>query len=119
MFRDTLQKMVDRLEGGVAGILMGLDGIAVDQYTRPGQDDVDIQIVGMELAHAISQTRRAVERLDVGQTHEITVRTDKLLILVQILSDEYFVAWALRSDASSGKARYLMRLTAPQIRAEL
>jgi predicted regulator of Ras-like GTPase activity (Roadblock/LC7/MglB family) len=119
MFRDTLQKMVDRLDGGVAGILMGLDGIAVDLYTREGQGDVDIQIVGMELAHAISQTRKAVERLDVGQTNEITIRTDKLLILVHVLSDEYFIAYAVRPDASSGKARYLMRLTAPQIRAEL
>ena len=118
MFRDTLQKMVERLDGGVAGILMGLDGIAVDLYTREGQD-IDIQIVGMELAHAISQTRKAVERLDVGQTDEITVRTDKLLILVHVLNDEYFIAYAVRPDANSGKARYLMRLTAPQIRAEL
>jgi predicted regulator of Ras-like GTPase activity (Roadblock/LC7/MglB family) len=55
----------------------------------------------------------------VGQTNEITVRTDKLVILVQVLSDEYFIAYAVRPDASSGKARYLMRLTAPQIRAEL
>jgi len=29
MFRDTLQKMVDHLDGGLAAILMDLDGIPV------------------------------------------------------------------------------------------
>jgi len=119
MFRDTLQKMVDRLDGGLAGILMGLDGIAVDLYSRAGQQEIDIQTIGMELAHNISQTSKAVERLDLGQASEITIRTDKLLILVHVLSEEYFVAYAVRPEANSGKARYLMRLTAPQIRAEL
>ena len=119
MFRDTLQKMVDRLEGGVAGILMGFDGIAVDLYTRAGQDQLDIQTVGMEMAHAISQMRKAIEQLDVGQAAEITVRTDKLVILVHVISDEYFIACAVRPETSFGKARYMMRLAAPQIRADL
>jgi predicted regulator of Ras-like GTPase activity (Roadblock/LC7/MglB family) len=119
MFRDTLQKMVQRLEGGVAGILMGFDGIAVDLYNQDGKDAIDIQTVGMELAHAISQMRKAIERLDVGQAAEITVRADKLVILVHVISDEYFIACAVRPETSFGKARYVMRLTAPQIRAEL
>ncbi len=119
MFRDTLQKMVDRLDGGVAGILMGFDGIAVDHYSREGQDEIDIQTVGMELAHAITQMRKAVERLDLGEAAEITMRTDKLVVLIYVLSQEYFVACAVRPDTSFGKARYVMRLAAPQIRAEL
>ena len=119
MFRDTLHRMLDRLDGGVAGILMGFDGIAVDHYSREGQDDIDIQTVGMELAHAIIQMRKAVERLDLGQAAEITIRTDKVVILVYVLSKEYFVACAVRHDANFGKARYVMRVVAPQIRAEL
>ena len=119
MFRDTLQKMVNRLDGGVAGILMGFDGIAVDHYSREQRDEIDIQTVGMEMAHAIMQMRKAVERLDLGQAAEITVRTDKLVVLVYVLSEEYFIACAVRPDASFGKARYVMRLAAPQIRAEL
>src|ERR1700690_1953756 len=98
MFRDTLQKMVDRLDGGVAGILMGFDGIAVEHYSREEQDGIDIQTVGMELAHAVSQLRKAVERLDLGQAAEIPVRTDKLVILVYVLSEEYFVSCAVRTD---------------------
>lgn len=119
MFRESLQKMVDRLDGGVAGILMGFDGISVDAYTRPGEAGVDIQTVGMELAHAITQMRKAAGQLDVGELAEITLRAERLTILVHLLNQEYFVACAVRPPASFGKARYLMRLLAPQIQAEL
>jgi len=63
MFRDSLQKMVDRLAGGVAGILMGFDGISVEAYTKPGEEAIDIQTVGMELAHVVVQMRKAAEQL--------------------------------------------------------
>jgi predicted regulator of Ras-like GTPase activity (Roadblock/LC7/MglB family) len=119
MFRDTLQKMVDHLDGGVAAILMDLDGIAVDLYSREKRDGIDIQTIGMELAHALAEMGKAVERLDLGSAAEMTVRTDKLVVLVYMLNAEYFIACAVRPDASFGKARYMLRLAAPQIRAEL
>ena len=62
MFRENLQKMIDRVDGGVAGILMGFDGISVESYARAGTGP-DIQTVGMELAHVISQVRRAAQAL--------------------------------------------------------
>lgn len=118
MFRQTLQKMVDRLDGGVAGILMGFDGISVDAYTRK-DEKTDIQTVGMELAHVLTQVRKAADQLEVGRLREITLRADDLVVLVSLLNEEYFVACAVRPGANFGKARYLMRLTAPQIQAEL
>jgi predicted regulator of Ras-like GTPase activity (Roadblock/LC7/MglB family) len=125
MFRDSLQKLVERVEGGVAGILMGFDGISVEAYTRPpGQpgaqsDLADIQNVGMELAHVIGQVRRAATLLEAGTLDEVTIKADKLIVLVRALSDEYFLAFALRPQSSFGKARYALRVLAPKIQAEL
>ena len=119
MFRESLQRTVDRLAGGVAGILMGFDGISVESYTKNGEEGLDIQIVGMELAHALSQMRKATENLDVGPLRELTLRTTNLVIFVNLLNEEYFVACAVKPEASFGKARYLMKLLAPQIQAEL
>jgi predicted regulator of Ras-like GTPase activity (Roadblock/LC7/MglB family) len=130
MFRESLQRMVDRLSGGVAGILIGFDGISVESYTKEAEDGeegeegeegegLDIQVAGMELAHAVAQMRKAVERLDVGGLGELTLKADKLVVLVYVLSDEYFVACAVKPEANFGKARYLMRLLAPQLQAEL
>jgi predicted regulator of Ras-like GTPase activity (Roadblock/LC7/MglB family) len=119
MFRESLQRMVDRLAGGVAGILMGFDGISVESYTKDGEESLDIQIVGMELAHAVVQMRKATGNLDVGHLRELTLKADNLVVLVYLLNDEYFVACALKPEANFGKARYLMRILAPQIQAEL
>lgn len=119
MFRDSLQRTVDRLSGAVAGILMGLDGISVDAYTKPGEEGIDIQTIGMELAHVVGQMRKATEQLESGGLREMTLRADKLSVFIQLVNDEYFVACAVKPEASFGKARYLMRLLAPQIQAEL
>lgn len=118
MFRESLQKVIDRVDGGVAGILMGFDGISVEAYSRRDAD-TDIQTVGMELAHVISQVRRAAELLEVGGLREVTVRTEGLTVIVHVLNEEYFVACALRPEANFGKARYLLRLLVPQIQSEL
>jgi predicted regulator of Ras-like GTPase activity (Roadblock/LC7/MglB family) len=124
MFRESLQKMVERVEGGVAGILMGFDGISVESYTRPEADadpgaPPDIQTVGMELAHVITQVRRAAELLEVGKLTEVTVRAERLVVIVHALNEEYFLAFAVRPEGNFGKARYAMRVLSPQIQAEL
>jgi predicted regulator of Ras-like GTPase activity (Roadblock/LC7/MglB family) len=118
MFRENLQKMIDRVDGGVAGILMGFDGISVEAYARAAAGP-DIQTVGMELAHVISQVRRATQALEVGGLREVVVRADSLVVLVHVLNNDYFVACAIRPEANAGKARYLLRLMAPQIQSEL
>ncbi|HET6150607.1 MAG TPA: hypothetical protein VFH68_23915 [Polyangia bacterium] len=150
MFRDTIKKLVDRLEGGVGGVLMGFDGITVDSYARDGLEGVaDIQTIGLEFAHLLGQVRRTAQSLNIGLVRELTFRTDKLTVLVQILNKDkdYFVACAFLSPGASdtntntnadgdadadrgggamsrggeklGRARYLMRITAPRIEAEL
>ena len=118
MFRENLQKMIERLDGGVAGILMGFDGISVEAYARSSAGP-DIQTVGMELAHVISQVRRAAQALEVGGLREVVVRADNLVVLVYVLNSEYFLACAIKPEANTGKARYLLRLMAPQIQSEL
>jgi predicted regulator of Ras-like GTPase activity (Roadblock/LC7/MglB family) len=118
MFRESLKKLVERVDGGVAGILMGFDGISVEAYTKPS-DNTDIQTVGMELAHVIGQVRRAAELLEVGQLAEVTLRAEKLTVIVRALNDEYFLAFAISPSGSFGKARYVLRVLAPKIQAEL
>jgi hypothetical protein len=49
----------------------------------------------------------------------VLVRADDLVVLVYVLNPEYFIACAIRPDANAGKARYLLRLMAPQIQSEL
>jgi predicted regulator of Ras-like GTPase activity (Roadblock/LC7/MglB family) len=119
MFRESLQKLVERVDGGVAGILMGFDGISVEAYTRPSVPGTDIQTIGMELAHVLGQVRRAAELLELGGLGEVTMSAEKLVVILQALNEEYFLAFALRPASNFGKARYVLRQLAPRIQAEL
>ena len=45
-FLDVLKELVDGVDGGVAATLMGMDGIAVEQYIKAG--GCDVETVGVE-----------------------------------------------------------------------
>jgi predicted regulator of Ras-like GTPase activity (Roadblock/LC7/MglB family) len=118
VFTEILKKIVDNVDGGVAAIIMGLDGIPVDQYARTS-DRVDITTVGMEFSFILSQVRKAAESLEVGTFEELTIKAERLLLVVRMLTPQYFVAIALSSEGNFGKARFLMRLGAPKLIEQL
>jgi len=121
-FRDTIEKLLDRIDGAVSCVLMGFDGITVDTATRrdvPPGSTPDVQTLSMEFAHIIAQTRRTLESVEAGALEEFTLRTDRLTLVVRVLTSEYFLACAILPRANLGRARYLMRLSAPGLRADL
>jgi predicted regulator of Ras-like GTPase activity (Roadblock/LC7/MglB family) len=118
MFQENLKRLVAETEGGVAGLLMGFDGIAVDSYSAP-DGGVDIQTVGMEFSFILTQVRKAAEILEVGAVQEVAIRSASLTILIRVITPEYFVALAVRPDGNFGKGRYLLRIVAPKLQQEI
>ena len=118
MFRETLQAIVEGTEGGLAGILMDSQGIPIEIYQK---DDpiFDIETVGIEASPVLKAIQRATEMLEAGPAQEIYFRSDKLVTVIRVLSDGYFMALTMKPAANFGKARYLMRRAAPELAAEL
>jgi predicted regulator of Ras-like GTPase activity (Roadblock/LC7/MglB family) len=118
MFEDVLMDVVNRTEGGVAGLLMGFDGIPVARYVK---DDMplDVDTVGMEYSVILKDIRRAAEMLETGVAREISIQAEKMTTVIRLLSDEYFVAIALRPDGNYGKARFLLRTQGTKLLNEL
>lgn len=118
MFKEGLKRIVDNTEGAIAGLVMGFDGISVDQYTPDGHK-IDINTVGMEFSFILTQIRKAAEILEVGGLQEISIKAEKLIFVIRVLSHEYFFALALSPQGNFGKGRYLMRMVSPTLQAEL
>ena len=118
MFAETLKKVVDNVDGGIAAIIMGLDGIPVDTYVRLN-DRVDVTTVAMEFSFILSQIRKAGESLQVGALEEMTVKAQRLLLVCRMIAPQYFMAVALSPEGNYGKCRYLMRLAQPALVAQL
>ena len=119
-FRESIEKLLNGIEGAVSCALMGFDGITVDISSKDAAaGGPDIQTLSMEFAHLIAQARRTLESVDAGALEEFTLRTDKLTLVVRLLTPEYFLACAILPTGNLGRARYLMRLSAPALRADL
>jgi len=116
VFTEHLKKVVDNVDGSTAALIMGLDGIAVEDYAI---DSGDIQTIGMEFSFILTQIRKAAEILEIGGLREIAIKAEQLTVAIRMLNDEYFLAVTLKADGNLGKARFLMRVVAPRLLDQL
>lgn len=114
MFRQVLTEVVDRADGALGAVLMGADGITVEQVAKDGAE-MDIEIVSMELSVVLREVVKIMKQLDAGRTEEVVVRSAGVTALLRVLTDEYFVALLLRPDGSLGKGRFVLRGAAPRL----
>jgi predicted regulator of Ras-like GTPase activity (Roadblock/LC7/MglB family) len=108
MFREILTRIVDETQGGLGAVLMGYDGIAVDQYFA-SEESLDVQTVAVEYASVLKEIQKTADILNLGAMEEVAIRTDRLIILLRMLKDDYFVALLLDRNGNFGRARYLLR----------
>jgi predicted regulator of Ras-like GTPase activity (Roadblock/LC7/MglB family) len=117
VFVEHIKRVVDNVEGGVGGVVMGLDGIAVDKYMA--ENTLDLSTIGIEFSYILGQAIRAGKTLHIGRIDEFSVKAERLTIVIRMLTDEYFLAVILGAGGNFGKCRYLMRLVCSRIAAEL
>ena len=118
MFKEALQSVVDATDGGIAGLLMDFEGIPLESYAK-ADAVIDIETVGAEVSVVVKGIQRATEMLDAGETREVSFKSDKMITLIRVINEGYFVALTLKPDANLGKGRYLLRLLAPKLAEEL
>ena len=118
-FRTHLESVVNQVDGALACSVMGFDGISVDTFQRDEAAELDLAGAWVEYANLLTQLRHAAEVLKTGAVSEVSVNSEKVLTVMRLVSPEYFLVLALRADGNFGKGRYVLRVTAPKVRAEL
>jgi len=108
MFDETLKSIVDRTDGAVGALIMGLDGISVARVEQPSTD-VDIDVVAAEFTALIRKVMRSAEDVAVGALCEIIVTAEKHAFLIKPITAEYFLVMALRNHGGVGRARFELR----------
>ena len=124
-FERILQRIVDECGGGFSAALMGLDGIAVTQVGASqgiASDDPlsgDVTLAGIEFGRILADMTKASDALGTGQMRETMIALDSVTLLFQAVDDDLVVVLALHPDGNLGKARYLIRRSLVDLRAEL
>ncbi len=119
MLAPILKQIVDGTPGARAAILMGFDGISVEQYLGGSGDALDIESLAMEFSFRLAELCKAAESLELGAVSDITIKAERGTFIAHCLSAEYFVAVILESSGQFGKGRWLLRANAPRLIAEL
>ena len=107
-FRDILKSSVEAVDGGLASVVMGFDGIAVEEYVREA-GKIDVQTLGVEYSSALTEVRRTAESLSAGNVQEVAVVTDGALVLLRPVNADYFLALVLAQDGNFGQGRYVLK----------
>lgn len=122
-FQQHLEQVVSQVDGAIACSVMGFDGIAVETHQAPAladhAADLDLQAAWIEYANLLSQLKNQAETLKTGGISELCVTSEKVLTVMRLVSPEYFVVLGLKPDGNYGKGRYLLRLAAPKLKADL
>jgi predicted regulator of Ras-like GTPase activity (Roadblock/LC7/MglB family) len=117
-FREHLEDVCRAVDGALACSLMGVDGIEVDTHVVDG-GEIDVKSLLVEYSGIFRTAREAAEAHEAGGVAEVSIHTDRILTVARLVSPEYFMVVALAPDGNFGKARYLLRVTAPKLQAEL
>ncbi len=114
MFNEILQGIVQQSGGGVGAVLMGYDGIAIEEYFE-AVEGVDLHMVAVEYANVLKEIKKTAEILDNGDMEEVSIKTERFYVVTRVLTDEYFVALTLDRRGNFGKGRYLLMKEAPRL----
>jgi predicted regulator of Ras-like GTPase activity (Roadblock/LC7/MglB family) len=115
-FADILKEVVNGTEGALGALVVGIDGIPVEEYAAGG--DLDLQSMTVEYSSLLKEIEKGSQSARLGSTKEVTVIADKAMIMLRRLNDEYFMVLIISPDGNFGKGRFLLRMSVPRLLKE-
>jgi predicted regulator of Ras-like GTPase activity (Roadblock/LC7/MglB family) len=121
MLQEILRSIVERTDGAIASLLMGFDGFKVESFgpQDPSESPKDIEEIGIEFGVIVGNIRRAAQALQAGGTREVAILAEKMVTIIRVVNDDYFVALTMKPDGNPGKGRFMLRTAAPRLLKEL
>ncbi len=115
-FGEILKNVVDGTEGALGALVVGLDGIPVDEYSVGSE--LDIQSMTVEYSSLIKEIEKGSQTVQLGSTKEVTVMAEKAMVMLRRLNEEYFIVLIIKPEGNFGKGRFLLRMSVPKLLKE-
>jgi predicted regulator of Ras-like GTPase activity (Roadblock/LC7/MglB family) len=115
--KSILKEIVEKVGGGIGAVIMGYDGIPIEEYELEGL--FDVQVVAVEYVNVMKELKRTLEVLKTGEMEEILITTEQSRLIIRSICDDFFIMLALDCNGNYGKGRYLLKREAPNLREEL
>ena len=116
-FSENLHRILQTCEGALAVALIGRDGIAIERLAVSIEPDLDIATA--QFTDIAKKLHNANQELGAGALRELIERTERYLVVMGSVTEEYFLLMILDAQGSLGRARYELRKAASVLHEEL
>ncbi|MEJ7713863.1 MAG: roadblock/LC7 domain-containing protein [Pyrinomonadaceae bacterium] len=73
MFKKTLEEIIERTEGSLGALIMGIDGIAVEQVIPRAGQDANLDVAAAEFTSLIRSAQTSGRNTGFGDVKEIVI----------------------------------------------
>jgi len=117
-FEEHLRNLVMEIPGGIAGSILGVDGIGIASFST--DPDFQTTIADAELAGIMSAVKKAAESLSAGNLQESYLLTDHYGFVLKSVREQYLVSLILETtELNWGLTRLHINKIVPLIEKEL
>jgi predicted regulator of Ras-like GTPase activity (Roadblock/LC7/MglB family) len=118
MFREILETIIERTEGSLGALIMGIDGIAVERSLKQAGQEANLDVAAAEFTSLVRNAQRAGKDTGLGNLHELVISLEDAVVLMRLLGHDYFVVLAISPDGNLGRARFELRKAELQMARE-
>lgn len=115
-FLEVLKDSVDKVDGAVSAMIIGRDGMSVQEYAR--EKLVDLTGLSAEASAMIKDINLAADNLGLGEAREFSIISDKCGIIMRKINTDYYLALVIKPDGNYGKGRFILKTAIPKLEGE-
>ncbi len=115
-FLELLKETVEKVDGAVSAMIIGTDGMSVQEYTR--EKLVDLTGLSAEASAMIKDISLAADNLGLGEAREFSIVSDRCGIIMRKINTDYYLALVIKPDGNYGKGRFILKTAIPKIEGE-
>ncbi len=116
-FREGLERIAKKVDDCLGVAIVDAEGILVQEVkTNPSFDLISLVA---EYSAFVKAADKASVSLELGVSHEVTVTTEKMTVIIKKINKNYFLFLAAETDKNAGKGRFFMKQEAYALAEDL
>lgn len=109
MFKEVLQSIVEKTDGSLGALIMGVDGLSVEKFFTEEGVASNLDVAAAELTSLIRNAIRSGNDLHLGELRELVVAHESVTFVLRVFGKDYFAVLALAPEGNIGRGRYELR----------
>ena len=115
-FLEVLKETVEKVDGAVSAMIIGTDGISVQEYSQ--EKLVDLTGLSAEASAMIKDIGLAADNLGLGEAREFSIISDRCGIIMRKINTDYYLALVIKPEGNYGKGRFILKTAIPRLEGE-